>query len=102
MKGIYTNTTRTAQMVFFFEAEDGIRYMREYCEEFGRKDVPEVVLGGVNAPGEKLSTQEMIDRISEYRELGVTAAGVTVEGRTRAEFCDNAERMGADVISKIG
>jgi probable F420-dependent oxidoreductase len=102
MKGIDTNTTRTAQMAGPDDLRDGIQYMREYCEEFGRKDVPEVVLGGVNAPGEKLSTQEMIDRISEYRELGVTAAGVTVEGRTRAEFCDNAERMGAEVISKIG
>jgi probable F420-dependent oxidoreductase len=102
MKGIDTNTTRTAQMAGPDDLRAGIQYMREYCEEFGRKDVPEVVLGGVNAPGEKLSSQELVDRISQYRELGVTATGMTVEGRTRAEFCDNAERLGAEVIAKIG
>jgi probable F420-dependent oxidoreductase len=102
ISGVDTNTTRTAQMAGIEDLRAGIEYMREYCEEFGRKDMPEVVLGGLNAPGEKVSTQEMVDRIGAYRELGVTAAGVTVEGRTRAEFCDNAERMGAEVIAKIG
>jgi probable F420-dependent oxidoreductase len=102
ISGVDTNTTRTAQMAGIDDLRAGIDYMREYCEEFGRKDRPEVVLGGLNAPGEKVSTQQMVDRIGAYRELGVTAAGVTVEGRTRAEFCDNAERMGAEVIAKIG
>lgn len=102
MGGIDTNTTRTAEMAGIDDLRTGIQYMREYCEEFGRNVPPEVVLGGVNAPGEKLSTQQMIDRIGEYHELGVTAAGITVEGRTRAEWCDNAERMGSDVIAKIG
>jgi probable F420-dependent oxidoreductase len=101
MKGIDTNTTRTASLSGLEDLRDSIRYMRDYCEEFGRKDVPEVVLGGVNAPGEKPSPQELIDRISTYKELGVTAAGMTVEGRTRAEFCDNCERAGAEVIAKI-
>ena len=100
--GVDTNTTRTAQMAGIEDLRAGIDYMREYCEEFGRKDMPEIVLGGVNAPGEKPSTQELVDRISQYRELGVTATGMTVDGRTRAEFCDNAERLGAEVIAKIG
>ena len=100
--GVDTNTTRTAQMVGIDDLRAGIDYMHQYCEEFGRKDPPEVVLGGVNAPGESLSDQEMLDRIGAYRELGVTAAGVTVTGRTRSEFCDNAERVGAEIIAKIG
>lgn len=101
VSGVDTNTTRTAQMAGVEDLRAGIAYMREYCEEFGRKDMPEVILGGLNEPGEKPSMQEMVDRISRYRELGVTAAGMTVDGRTRAEFCDNAERLGAEVIAKI-
>ena len=79
----------------------GIAYMREHCDQIGRKDLPEVVLGGITSPGEIVSSQEILDRISRYRELGVTAAAVTVKGRTRAEFCDNAELVGAEVIAKI-
>jgi len=41
----------------------------------------------------------LIDRISRYRELGVSAVAVTVSGRTRSEWCDNAARIGADVIA---
>jgi hypothetical protein len=75
--------------------------MREYCDKVGRKDIPEVVLGSIVAPDEERSTQLFIDRIGEYRELGVTAAGMSITGRTRAEWCDNALRFGEDVIAKI-
>jgi len=99
--GVDTNTTRTAAMAGEEDLRAGITYMREYCETFGRTDVPEIVLGSVTSPGEKLSTQEYIDRVNMYRELGVSAAGLSVTGRTRAEWCDNAQRLGEDVISKI-
>lgn len=99
--GVNTNTTRTAAMENEADLAAGIAYMKEHCEKTGRTDLPEVVLGGVNMPGEKLSMQQIVDRIGVYRELGVSAAGVTAEGRTRAEWCDNAERVGAEVIAKI-
>jgi len=100
--GVDTNTTRTAALANIDDLRASIDYMREYCEQVGRKDPPELVLGGMNAPGEKPSAQQMVDRIGAYRELGVTATGVTVDGTTRAEFCDNAERIGQEVIAKIG
>ena len=99
--GVDTNTTRTAAMAGEEDLRGGITYMREYCEKFGRAVMPEIVLGSVTAPGEKLSTQEYIDRVNMYRELGVSAAGLSVNGRTRAEWCDNAQRLGEDVISKL-
>jgi probable F420-dependent oxidoreductase len=99
--GVDTGTTRTAQMSNAEDLAAGIAYMREYCDKVGRSDVPEVVLGGVNAPGEVLSDQEMLDRISRYKELGVTAASVTISGRTRAQWCDNAARVGEEIIAKI-
>lgn len=99
--GINTNTTRTAAMTGEEDLAAGIAYMKEYCATFGRADIPEVVLGSITAPGEQLSAQEIIDRTARYRELGVTTAGISVDGRTRAEWCDNAERIGAEVIAKL-
>ncbi|WP_297494459.1 TIGR03619 family F420-dependent LLM class oxidoreductase [Acidocella sp.] len=94
-------TSRTATMTGVDDLAAGITYMREYCESFGREKMPEVVLGSIFAPGETRSTQKYFDRIGQYQELGVSAAGVLIEGRTRAEWCDNAQRLGEDVISKL-
>lgn len=96
-----TATTRTAAMGDEEDLRAGIEYMRQYAEQVGRP-MPEIVLGGINQPGETISTAEMVDRLCSFRELGVTTAGVTVDGRTRAEWCDNAEKIGAEVIAKIG
>jgi len=60
-----------------------------------------VVLGSVVSPGEKWTPQLLLDRIGRYRDLGVTATGLSVDGRSRREWCDNAERVGAEVIAKI-
>lgn len=98
---ISTSTTRTVALTGADDLKAGIAYMREYCDQVGRADLPEVVLGGVNAPGEVLTHQEIVDRLCAYRELGVTTAAVSVKGRTRAEWCDNAERVGQEVIAKV-
>lgn len=100
--GVFTSTTRTAAMTGEEDLAAGLAYMREYCDEVGREDMPEIVLGGLTAPGEKVDNQELIDRIGRFAEMGVTTAAITVNGRTRAEFCDEAERIGAEIIAKIG
>ncbi len=95
----------TARTVAIEDDEDiagGIAYMREYCAKVGREKPPEIVLGGLNRPGEACSPQQLVDKIGHYREMGVTAAGVGIEGRTRREWCDNAERVGSEILSKIG
>jgi probable F420-dependent oxidoreductase len=99
--GVNANTTRTASMTGEEDLRGGIAYMQDYAAQIGRAQLPEVVLGGVNKPGETLSNQEMLDRICKYRELGVSAAAVSVKGNTRAEWCDNAERIGDEVIAKL-
>lgn len=100
--GVFTETTRTVAMTGEEDLANGIAYMREYCEQVGREDMPEIVLGGLTSPGEKVENQLLIDRIGRFGEMGVTTAAITVNGRTRAEFCDEAERIGAEVIAKIG
>jgi probable F420-dependent oxidoreductase len=100
--GVFTETTRTVAITGEEDLKAGIAYMREYAEQVGREDLPEIVLGGVNAPGEKFGSQEMVDRIGRLKEMGVTTAAITVDGRTRGEFCDEAERIGAEIIAKVG
>lgn len=102
VSGVNTATTRTVAMAGEDDLAAGIAYMREYCDQVGREDLPEIVLGGLTAPGEKVDNQVLIDRIGRYAEMGVTTAAITVNGRTRAEFCDQAERIGAEIIAKIG
>jgi probable F420-dependent oxidoreductase len=100
--GVNSATTRTADITGPEDLAAAIAYMQEYADKVGRADLPEVVLGGVNKPGEELSHQEIVDRIGIYAEMGVTTVGVTVKGRTRAEWCDNAELVGQEVIAKAG
>ena len=64
------STTRTVAMANADDLKAGIAYMHAYCDEVGRKDVPEIVLGGVNKPGEILSNQEIVDRLCQYRGAG--------------------------------
>lgn len=96
-----SSTARTAQMSSDQDLIDGIAYMQEYCEKFGRKEMPAVFLGSLARPGEKWEAQALIDRVGYYTELGVSGVAMHVDGRTRAQWCDNAERFGAEVLAKL-
>lgn len=96
-----SNTTRTAAMETEEDLIAGIDYMKEHCAKIGREKLPEVILGSITSPGEKYSTQQLVDRLSHFRELGVNGAALSVEGHTRREWCDNVERMGEEVIAKL-
>jgi probable F420-dependent oxidoreductase len=96
-----SNTTRTKAMETEEDLIEGINYMKDYCAKVGRKDLPEVILGSITSPGEKYSSQQLVDRLNHFRELGVNGAALSVDGQTRSEWCDNAERMGQEVIAKL-
>jgi probable F420-dependent oxidoreductase len=96
-----SNTTRTAPMETEEDLIAGIAYLKEHCEKVGRKGLPDVILGGVNSPGDTYSAQQLLDRLARFRELGVNGAAISVDGHTRREWCDNAQRLGEDVIAKI-
>jgi len=100
--GPVSTTSRTAPMAGEDDLAAGIRYMREHCEQVGRERPPGVVLGSLTSPGEKLDAAALIDRIGRFRELGVSGAAIHIEGKTRAQWCDNAERYGAEVLAKLG
>jgi probable F420-dependent oxidoreductase len=97
-----TSTTRTMPLNGLDDLQAAINYMREYADQVGRKDMPEVVLGGLYAPGEVLSTQQIVDRICTYSDMGVSTVAISANGRSRAEWCDDAERLGVEIIAKLG
>ena len=79
----------------------GIAYMHEHCEKVGRATPPQIVLGAVNQPNEAWNPQALLEKIGRMRELGVTTVGATIDGDSRAEWCANAERYGAEIIAKF-
>jgi probable F420-dependent oxidoreductase len=99
--GPVSATSRTAAMTNESDLAEGIRYLREHCERVGRDTPPKIVLSSITSTGEKLNGAALIDKIGRLRAMGVSGAAVHVEGETRAEWCDQAERMGADVLAKL-
>jgi len=97
-----STTTRTASMADEMDLTAGIAYLREHCEKIGRERPPQIVLGAVNRPNEPWHAAALIDKIGKMRELGIDTVGATIDGRSRAEWCDNAERYGAEIIAKLG
>jgi probable F420-dependent oxidoreductase len=99
--GVVAQTSRTAEIANDEDLVQALGYLREHCEKVGRKDPPEIVLGGLNRPGDKIEPSQMVDRIGRLKEMGVTVAAASVEGRTRAEWCDKARRIDEEVLAKL-
>jgi probable F420-dependent oxidoreductase len=99
--GALSNTARTVEMNSVDDLRACLDYLRDYAAQVGRTELPEIVLGGVNKPGEDLSNQQILDRIATYKEMGITTTAVSVTGRTRAEWCDTAEQVGVDIVAKV-
>lgn len=96
-----STVSRTAAMTDVPAIADGVAYLRQYCETLGREHPPEVVVAGLTGPDEVWEASALLDRIAALAELGVTAVSVQTGGRTRAEWCDNAERLGAEIIAAL-
>jgi probable F420-dependent oxidoreductase len=99
--GPVSATSRTAAMENESDLAEGIRYLREHCEKFGRENPPRIVVSSITSTGEKLSSAALIDKIGRLGSMGVSGAAVHIEGKTRAEWCEHAERFGTDVLAKL-
>lgn len=97
-----SSTSRTTAMSTVEDLKQGVAYMRQHCETFGRETPPEIILASINQIGEILSPQQMLDRMGEYAELGVTTVATNFHVATRAEWIDKAEQFAAEVIAKAG
>jgi probable F420-dependent oxidoreductase len=99
---VVATTSRTVAMTGEADLAAGIAYMRAHCETVGRETPPEVILGGLNSPGEPLNPDALLDTIARYKALGVSAVSAHIDGDSRAQWCDNAERFAEAVLSKVG
>lgn len=97
---VSTDTTRTKSMAGKDDLIEGIQYLREHSEKIGRETPPVVFLASIMQPGEKWEPQAVLDRLGQYKALGVVGAAASFEGRTRAEWCDKAEQFASEVLSK--
>jgi len=100
VSGPITTTSRTAELSSIEDVTEAIRYLHEHCEKMGREKIP-VVLSGFIYPGEQWTPDALLEKIARFSAIGVSEAGVHLGGKTRAEWCDNADRFGVDILSKL-
>ena len=99
--GPVSTTARTTAMTSEDDLLEGMRYLREHCAAVGRRQPPEIILSSLTSPGEKLNPEALIERITRYKVLGITGCALHIDGKTRAEWCDNVERCGEQVLAKL-
>ena len=96
-----SSTAKTAAMADAEDLQNGIAYLQAHCEKIGREDKPEVFLGSVRRPGEEKNPQILLDKLSMYRELGVSGAVCNVEGASLDAWEEDAQWLGEEVIAKL-
>lgn len=96
-----SSTARTATMADETDLEEGVRYMHEHCEKIGRETPPAIILASITKVGAPWNPQAILDTIGKMKAVGATEVGAHIDGFTRTEWCDNAERFGAEVIAKL-
>jgi probable F420-dependent oxidoreductase len=94
-------TSRTALISTEADVAQGIQRLHKLCEQQGRSTPPDVILAGLPTSGEASSPQATVDQIARLEAMGVAGIAIAVQGRTRAEWCDEAERVGAEVIRPL-
>jgi probable F420-dependent oxidoreductase len=96
-----STTSRTAPLTSEEDLRVAIQYMRDHCEKVGREQPPAVVLGSLSPIDKDMNAALLIDKIGRLRDLGLSGAAVHIRARTRTEWCDYAERFGADVLARL-
>ena len=99
--GPMSATTRTATMADDEDLLRSIAYLRQESDRAGRSHPPTVHLGSLTRPGAPWDGSALLDRIGALDTIGVRGVVAHIDGRDRAEWCDNAERFGAEIIAKI-
>ena len=96
-----STTSRTAPLADENDLIPAMSYLREHCEKIGRKQPPQVILGSISSIGKDLPAEELIERIGKLGEMGISGTAVNFLASSRAEWCDHAERFGAEVLAKL-
>lgn len=100
VSGPVAATSRTAELSSVADVAEEIAYMNDYSAKIGREKPPRVVLSGLTWPGEKWTPESLLEKIGRFSEIGVSESAVSLEGKSRAEWCDSAARFGEDILAK--
>lgn len=97
-----TDTARTANISTDEDMQAAIDYMNEHCEKIGRKDKPGIILSSTHSMGKgEWNAQEALDNFAHYQAMGIEGSGTGIFVETRAEWLDNVQRFGEEVIAKM-
>ena len=91
-------TARTVSMGDETDLAAGIAYMKEQVEAQGRTRPIDIVLDSFRQPAG--GPQTTLDAAGRLERMGVSWVGLHVEGKTVAEWCDNAAKYGAEILAK--
>lgn len=94
-------TSRTAPLTNEADLAVALQYLRDHCEKVGREQPPEIALGSLSSIDKNMNAAAILDRIGKLGEMGVSGCAVHILAKTRAEWCDYAERFGAEVLGKL-
>ena len=98
---VLASTSRTVELTTDAELAEGIAYMRAHCETIGRTEPPQVILGSFGSGIGKETPDALIEKAAHLKSMGVSTVAANITGSSRAEWCDNAERFGAEVLSRL-
>jgi probable F420-dependent oxidoreductase len=100
----YGRRTRTAAIESIDDLAAGIRELRDRAREAGREEALDVnfVPFGLGMQQKTLPDPDAFcEQVQRLEEIGVTWLSVGVPGASRAAYCDNAARLGTEVIARL-
>lgn len=96
--GLLAQTARTVAMEGDSALPESLNYLREYVQKQGRTAPLAIIGDGFGSPRGRGAGQ-VVDEIGRLAELGMSWVTVSVDGATRAEWCDNVRRYAEDVAA---
>jgi probable F420-dependent oxidoreductase len=95
---------RTPPIETIEDLERRIGDLRVASEKAGREVPPEVIftpIGYAHFSGAFPDAAQFVDDVAAYSAIGVSTLTINLPGKTRAEFIESVEWLGAEVISNI-
>ena len=95
---------RTPPIETIEDLERRIGDLHVASEKAGREVPPEVIftpIGYAHFSGAFPDAAQFVDDVAAYSAIGVSTLTINLPGKTRAEFIESVEWLGAEVISNI-
>lgn len=100
-KPLGANTAKTATISDEGDLKAGIDYLHQHCEKIGREVPPAIISCGLFSIAPGWNAQEAIDTIGASQEMGLVGGTAGMVADTRAQWCDQAQAFGEQVLSVI-